>query len=139
MPRLRLDDGVVIDLPDDASPTEIAEIVSAYYRPAKPQEGPPSAEAIDDLAETAPDAPPGPQTPSDMPSDPASDPASAETRPPRVRIEAYQNDPNDPGNVPRVHASNRSDSRARPTTTHLGLEMGAYISADKALKLPNLA
>ena len=48
MPRLRLDDGVIIDLPDDASPTEIAEIVSAYYRPAKPQEGLPNPEA--DLA-----------------------------------------------------------------------------------------
>jgi len=102
MPRLRLDDGVIIALPDDATPAEIAEIVGDYYRPAKPQEGPPSAEAID-LAETAPDAPPGLQTPSDMPSDPASDPASAETRPPRVRIEAYQNDPNDPGNVRYLH------------------------------------
>ena len=39
----------------------------------------------------------------------------------------------------RVHASNRSDSRARPTTTHLGLEMGAYVSADEAVKLPDLA
>ena len=48
MPRLRLDDGVVIDLPDDATPAEIAEIVSAYYRPAKPQEGLPNPEA--DLA-----------------------------------------------------------------------------------------
>ena len=101
MPRLRLDDGVVIDLPDDATPAEIAEIVSAYYRPAKPQEGPPSLEA--DLAETAPDAPQGLQTPSDMPTDPTPDPASAETRPPRVRIEAYQNDPNDPGNLRYPH------------------------------------
>ena len=41
--------------------------------------------------------------PPDMPSDPAPDPASAETRPPRVRIEAYQNDPNDPGNVRYPH------------------------------------
>ena len=39
----------------------------------------------------------------------------------------------------RVHASNRSDSRARPTTTRLGLETGAYLSADEALKLPDLA
>src|SRR3954451_8829506 len=30
---------------------------------------------------------------------------------------------------PRVHASTRSDSRARPITTHLGLETGAYLSA----------
>ena len=39
----------------------------------------------------------------------------------------------------RVHASNRSDSRARSTTTRLGLETGACLSADGALKLPNLA
>ena len=119
MPRLRLDDGMIIALPDDATPAEIAEIVGAHYRLAKPQESPLSPEAIDLAEETAPDAPQGLQMPSDMPSDPASDPARAETRPPRVRIEAYQNDPNDPGNVPRVHASNRSDSRARPTTTRL--------------------
>src|SRR3954466_94426 len=43
------------------------------------------------------------------------------------------------GNAARVHASNRSDSRARPITTRLGLEMGAYVSADEALKLPDLA
>src|SRR5437868_4029088 len=35
----------------------------------------------------------------------------------------------------RVHASNRSDGRARPTTARLNLEMGAYLSADDALKL----
>ena len=39
----------------------------------------------------------------------------------------------------RVHASNRFDSRARPTTTRLGLEMGASLSADEALKLLNIA
>ncbi|MGE3944908.1 MAG: TauD/TfdA dioxygenase family protein [Alphaproteobacteria bacterium] len=39
----------------------------------------------------------------------------------------------------RVHVSNRSDSRARPTTTGLGFEMGAYVSVDEALKLLNLA
>src|SRR3954463_15685936 len=42
-------------------------------------------------------------------------------------------------NEPRVHASNRSDSWVRPTITRLGLEMGAYLSADKALKLLDLA
>jgi len=101
MPRLRLDDGVVIDLPDDATPAEIAEIVGDYYRPAKPQEGPPSPEA--DLAETAPTPSSGLPASPDMPSDPSPDLASAETRPPRVRIEAYQNDPNDPGNVRYLH------------------------------------
>jgi hypothetical protein len=35
----------------------------------------------------------------------------------------------------RVHTSNRSDSGARPTTTRLGLGIGAYLSADEALKL----
>src|SRR3954471_5793814 len=44
-----------------------------------------------------------------------------------------------PTRHPRVHASNRSDSRARPTTARLGLETGAYLSADEALKLPDLA
>jgi hypothetical protein len=39
----------------------------------------------------------------------------------------------------RVHASNRSDSRARLTTTCVGLETGAYLSANEALKLLNLA
>src|SRR3954469_22942384 len=39
----------------------------------------------------------------------------------------------------RVHASNRSDSGARPTTTRPGLEMGTYLSADEALKLPDFA
>src|SRR3954453_21055028 len=39
----------------------------------------------------------------------------------------------------RVHASNRSDSRARLTTTRLGSETGAYLSADESLKLPDLA
>jgi hypothetical protein len=43
---------MIIALPDDATPAEIAEIVGDYYRPAKPQESPPSPEA--DLAETAP-------------------------------------------------------------------------------------
>src|SRR4051812_18235950 len=43
-----------------------------------------------------------------------------------------------PAIIDRVHASNRSDSRARPITTRLGLEMGAYVSADEALKLPDL-
>src|SRR3954452_17619001 len=37
----------------------------------------------------------------------------------------------------RVHASNRSDSRARPTITRLGLEMGVCVSADEALRLSN--
>ena len=36
---------MIIALPDDATPAEIAEIVGDYYRPAKPQEGPPSPEA----------------------------------------------------------------------------------------------
>src|SRR3954467_6187668 len=40
---------------------------------------------------------------------------------------------------PRAHASNRSDSRARPTTTRFGLEMGVCVSADEALRLSNLA
>ena len=40
---------------------------------------------------------------------------------------------------PRVHASNRSDRRTRPTITRLGLEAGAYLSADEALKLLDLA
>ena len=53
MPRLRLDDGVIIALPDDATPAEIAEIVGAHYRLAKPQESPLSPEAID-LAEDRP-------------------------------------------------------------------------------------
>ena len=101
MPRLRLDDGVIIALPDDATPAEIAEIVGDYYRPAKPQGGSPSPEA--DLAETAPTPSSGLPASPDMPSDPSPDPASAETRPPRVRIEAYQNDPNDPGNVRYLH------------------------------------
>ena len=39
----------------------------------------------------------------------------------------------------RVHASNRSDRRTRPTITRLGLEAGAYLSADEALKLLDLA
>src|SRR3954469_14713150 len=39
----------------------------------------------------------------------------------------------------RVHASDRSGSRARPTTTRLCPEPGAYLSADEALKLLNLA
>ena len=92
---------MIIALPDDASPAEIAEIVGDYYRPAKPQEGPPSPEAIDSSRDCARCAP-GLQTPSDMPSDPAPDPASAETRPPRVRIEAIER-PNDPGNVRYPH------------------------------------
>ena len=33
---------------------------------------------------------------------------------------------------PRVHVSNRSDSRAQPTTTCLSLETGAYLSAYEA-------
>jgi len=101
MPRLRLDDGMIIALPDDATPAEIAEIVGDYYRPAKPQEGLPNPEA--GLAETAPTPSSGLPASPDMPSDPSPDPASAETRPPRVRIEAYQNDPNDPGNVRYLH------------------------------------
>jgi len=92
---------MIIALPDDATPAEIAEIVGDYYRPAKPQEGPPSPEA--DLAETAPTPSSGLPASPDMPSDPSPDPASAETRPPRVRIEAYQNDPNDPANVRYPH------------------------------------
>src|SRR6476620_8762758 len=36
---------------------------------------------------------------------------------------------------PRVHASTRSESRTRPTTTRLGSETGAYVSTDEALKL----
>ena len=88
---------MIIALPDDATPAEIAEIVGDYYRPAKPQEGLEDPEA--DLAETAPTPSSGLPASPDMPSDPSPDPASAETRPPRVRIEAYQNDPNDPGNV----------------------------------------
>ena len=39
---------MIIALPDDATPAEIAEIVRDYYRPAKPQEGLPNPEA--DLA-----------------------------------------------------------------------------------------
>src|SRR3954447_18999786 len=39
----------------------------------------------------------------------------------------------------RVHASNRSDSEARLTTTRPGLETGAFLSADEALKLPDFA
>src|SRR4051812_7996236 len=35
----------------------------------------------------------------------------------------------------RVHASNRCDSEDRPTTTRLGLDTGAFLSADEALKL----
>src|SRR3954470_4040532 len=38
---------------------------------------------------------------------------------------------------PRVHASSRSGSGARPTTTRLGLETGIFLSANKALKLPD--
>ena len=38
----------------------------------------------------------------------------------------------------RVHALNRSDSGACPTTTRLGLETGAYLSADETLKLLGL-
>ena len=38
-----------------------------------------------------------------------------------------------------VTASNRSDSGARPTTTRFGLETGAFLSADEALKLPDFA
>jgi hypothetical protein len=43
------------------------------------------------------------------------------------------------GGQARVHASNRSDSKARPTNTRLGLETGAYLSADEALELLNFA
>src|SRR5215212_9462081 len=43
------------------------------------------------------------------------------------------------GGLPRVHASNRSDSRARLIITRLSLETGAYLSADEALKLLDLA
>src|SRR4051812_44113723 len=68
MPRLRLDDGVIIDLPDDASPTEIAEIVSAYYRPAKPVEGPVASEAS--LPDPGLDAPTGVPAPPDTASGP---------------------------------------------------------------------
>jgi hypothetical protein len=39
----------------------------------------------------------------------------------------------------RVHASNRSDGEAGPTTTRFGLETGAFLNADEALKLPDLA
>ena len=93
---------MIIALPDDATPAEIAEIVGAHYRLAKPQESPLSPEAPD-LAETAPTPSSGLPASPDMPSDPSPDPASAETRPPRVRIEAYQNDPNDPGNLRYLH------------------------------------
>src|SRR5438270_1836524 len=39
----------------------------------------------------------------------------------------------------RVHASNCSDSEARPTTTRVDLETGAYVSADEASQLLDLA
>ena len=54
-------------------------------------------------------------------------------------LEDYVDEENPVRVVDRVHASNRSDSRARPTTTRLGLETGAYLSVDEALKLPDLA
>jgi len=101
MPKLRLDDGVVLNLPDDATPQEIAQLVADHYGVEKPQEGLEDPEA--DLAETAPTPSSGLPASPDMPSDPSPDPASAETRPPRVRIEAYQNDPNDPGNLRYPH------------------------------------
>ena len=102
MIELILSDGRIAEFPDGTPKQQIAAAVAKYYGVWTPQEGPPSSEAID-LAETAPDAPQGLQMPSDMPSDPSPDPASAETRPPRVRIEAYQNDPNDPANVRYPH------------------------------------
>ena len=36
MPELRLDDGTILALPDDATPAEIAEIVARHYRVAVP-------------------------------------------------------------------------------------------------------
>ena len=44
-----------------------------------------------------------------------------------------------PNGAYRVHASNRPDSEARPTTTRLDLETNTFLSADEALKLPNFA
>jgi hypothetical protein len=42
------------------------------------------------------------------------------------------------GNLSNV-GSTRSDSRARPTITYLGLETGAFLSVDEALQLPGRA
>ncbi len=45
MPELRLDDGTILALPDDATPAEIAEIVAARYGVETPVEAPPAPRA----------------------------------------------------------------------------------------------
>ena len=46
MPELRLDDGTILALPDDATPAEIAELVARHYRVATPVEARQSPQAI---------------------------------------------------------------------------------------------
>ena len=45
MPELRLDDGTILALPDDATPAEIAEIVAARYGVETPVEARPAPRA----------------------------------------------------------------------------------------------
>jgi hypothetical protein len=47
MPELRLDDGTILALPDDATPAEIAEIVAARYGVETPVEARPAPRATD--------------------------------------------------------------------------------------------
>ena len=55
MPNLRLDDGTILALPDDATPAEIAEIVAARYGVETPVEARPAPRA--DVAPVPEDAP----------------------------------------------------------------------------------
>jgi hypothetical protein len=77
MPRLRLDDGWTIDLPDDASKEEVAAIVSDHYGVATPREVVQASEAEileGRVPETALTSSSGLQMPPLGPSDEASDP-----------------------------------------------------------------